>query len=155
MKLAISSIILACLFFACKEPANTTSSINTVDSVIPSEQPTQNTLLSTYRWKLRELTGKTIDSINAQEPFIIFNPADSSVNGRMGCNRFGGKYATSDNSIRFSLFYSTKMACADMWAETTFLSLVDSINEYRIVEKELSLIRNGNAVAVFEGMPAL
>lgn len=155
MKNLLLVFIFSNIMFACKEPSRTTTSVNT-DSIIPApgNDPSVQELIA-YRWKLNELSGKKIDSVNSQEPFILFIAADSSINGRMGCNRFGGKYATRGNLIRFSHLYSTKMACQDMWAETTFLGLIDSITEFRITEKQLHLIRNGESVASFEGMPLL
>ena len=147
-------IISACVL-SCKEPSRTVTSVTSDSIVASSPKDSGNVSLITYRWKLEELSGRKIDSVNSQEPFLLFNAGDSSINGRLGCNRFGGKYATSGNLIRFSHIYSTKMACPDMWAETTFLGLADSINEFRINEKHLPLLLNGERVATFSGMPLL
>ena len=152
-------VILICFILlavaACNEPAKTSASQMATDTTALNTQTTSvQEPLAAYRWKLKELEGKTIgDSINGQEPYISFNSADSSVGGRVGCNRFGGTYKMDGDSIRFSRFFSTKMACADMSVENTFLGLIDSVNRFMANDKELHLMRNSDIVAIFEARP--
>lgn len=153
MKLLIFCCIISFSLFACNESSKTATGSPEKDSVTAVPASNSQIQLTSYRWKLKELAGKAIDSINGQEPFITFNPEDSSVAGTAGCNRFGGKYAADGNSIRFSKFFSTKMACANMWAENTFLGKIDSINRFRINNRELHLLIDSADQAIFEGQP--
>ncbi len=151
-------IISACLIFqvACNEPAKTTSGDLMTDtvSVQRKTKPSKNIMLTEYRWKLTELSGKVVgDSVNGQEPSITFSAADSSIGGRVGCNRFGGKYFADDLTIKFFQVFSTKMACQDMWVENTLLGMMDSLDRYSVSEKELVLAQGLKKVAVFEAMP--
>ncbi|RYG39879.1 MAG: META domain-containing protein [Chitinophagaceae bacterium] len=151
MKYILSICLITFILHACNESSKTTTDNIMKDSTkVAGGTQIPSTLLTSYRWKLSELSGKKIDSINGQEAFILFNAEDSSVAGRAGCNRFGGKYTTNDKTITFSPFFSTKMACADMWAETTLLGLVESINSFTVTESELRLMHNGETVAFFE-----
>lgn len=124
------------------------------DSLATSHAPAASSShpLSSFRWKLKELAGTPIgDSINGQEPYITFELSDSSVGGRFGCNRFGGKFIAKGDSIQFADFFSTKMACQDMKAETVFLQLIDSVDRYMISGKELHLLKKEERIARFEG----
>ncbi|RYG42228.1 MAG: META domain-containing protein, partial [Chitinophagaceae bacterium] len=144
MKYILILVLAASSVVACNDPAKTTSTDLMPDtlSVQPGKEQSKTSMLTKFRWKLIEVAGKTVgDSVNGQEPYITFSSADSSMGGRVGCNRVGGKYTADNLTIKFSQVFSTKMACQDMWIENTLLGMMDSLDRYSVSEKELILAR--------------
>jgi len=93
-------------------------------------------------WKLIELNGKKIskDENQSREIYFILKKEDKRVVGNGGCNTFNGRYELAEgNRLRFSKMASTMMACPDLDAETEFLLVLQTADNYNINKDTLSL----------------
>ena len=84
---------------------------------------------------------------------LQFNKASNGVSGTTGCNRFAGTYTADTLNLTFSQNQVlTKMACGD-YNEQLFLSALNQVNRYRIVEGQLELMEDTDIVMVFARKP--
>ena len=82
---------------------------------------------------------------------LVFNN-DSTFSGNGGCNHISGRYILKGTSIKFSSIISTKMACANLDAETAFLKLLEeTVSAYSVSKTEL-LLRDGSSNIIFKGV---
>ena len=99
-----------------------------------SMQKAQPTLVGTS-WKMAEKVSGKVPTLNFE---------DGKVNGNAGCNNF---FATVENmesagKVSFSNSGATKMMCADMSTETSFLNMLPKVNRYKIAGNTLELYQN-------------
>ena len=75
---------------------------------------------------------------------ILFEEGNAN-NGNAGCNSFTSIYATNGVEIGFEKISSGKLTCGDpagiMEQETRYLTLLEQVEEYRIVDNQLELLR--------------
>ncbi|MBL7781908.1 MAG: META domain-containing protein [Saprospiraceae bacterium] len=90
-------------------------------------------------WRLQEFTGMPAQQVPASIQITLLFEA-GKVSGNGGCNRIGGAYTTSGNSLTFSGLFSTKMYCeaAAQW-ENRFLSAVEKSQSYKIEGEMLTI----------------
>ena len=104
------------------------------------------------KWKLFELAGAAISSMNPQpatEPFITFTK-ENKVNGNSGCNGFLGTYVlASKNQLHFSGMASTRKMCLDMTIEDQMNKLFQVVDSYSIQNNILSLKQGESTLARF------
>lgn len=100
----------------------------------------QTTLsLEGHTWRLHEFTGSPFQQVpESIEITLLFEAGKASGNG--GCNRIGGSYTDSGNSLTFSGLISTKMFCeaAAQW-ENRFLSALEKSQSYKIEGRTLTI----------------
>ncbi len=89
-------------------------------------------------WVLTSLLGKA--PLKGTELTSEFT-ASGAVSGSAGCNRYGGKYASSGQKLRVSSLASTQMACATkiMAQESAFLKALASTRSYAVSGSTLTL----------------
>ena len=104
------------------------------------------------KWKLFELAGVTISTMNPQpaiEPFITFTK-ENKVNGNSGCNGFLGSYVlASKKQLHFSGMASTRKMCLDMTIEDQMNKLFQIVDSYTIQNDTLSLKEDEIVLARF------
>lgn len=110
----------------------------------------EKTKLTGKYWKLVQLSGNPLEQTD-REPFIKFNE-DLGVTGNNSCNSFGGNYELSDeNSIKFSPFAMTRMACIGNSVEQEFMQALEQTKRYSLNESELVFLdESGTQVAQFK-----
>lgn len=99
------------------------------------------TLENTY-WKLVELNGQPVAMAENQsrEQHMILQPGDSTVKGHGGCNGFGGNYELKPGDrIKFSKLVSTMMACDNTETENRFFKVLETADNYNLVNDTLVL----------------
>jgi len=107
--------------------------------------------LENTRWKLTKLDAESISTpASGKEIYIQFNKG--KIDGFSGCNKIGGKYKTSDNSLKITDIISTKMACPEMKMENTFTQALSKTESYTLKDKILSLTSSDNSIIIFEAM---
>ncbi len=117
-----------------------------------SDQKPDSDLVNT-RWKLVQLDGNAITTPEDGSDIYLTLQLDSDkVNGYAGCNNFFGNYELNDSTLRFSRLAATKRACPQLDLEGAFLSMLESIEEYRIEGAQLILYSEGEPVALFEAL---
>jgi heat shock protein HslJ len=103
-------------------------------------------------WRLARLPGR---DVTGEPPHFRLRPADGRVEGDGGCNRFGGSYELSGDSLRMGPLMSTKRACVDEARgaqETALLQALERTHGWRLEEERLLLLdEEGAEVARFVG----
>ncbi len=93
-------------------------------------------------WKLTELNGiqVMVDSTFRKEPHIILKDHDNRINGNGGCNNISGSFEIRGiNRISFSNMITTKMACANIELESSFLKALEAADHFNVVGDILML----------------
>ncbi len=93
-------------------------------------------------WVLQEATGVTLDTSRLMKglPVFEFNPEESKVTGHTGCNNFNTRIEVRGDKLTFGRIISTRMACPDMSAEMSIVSLIEGGTfRYKIDEGGLTL----------------
>lgn len=102
----------------------------------------ENLKLADVHWSLIELNGERLSS-SPGEIFINFSNEENRFAGNAGCNNFSGKYIEKIGfRLAFSQVASTKMACPDMKTEESFFNMLESVDNYTIIDDELHLHRS-------------
>ena len=102
------------------------------------------------RWVLVEMKGVPVQQSGGRnDAFIRFEPLDKTFNGNAGCNQMSGKYILDGKELEFRDVITTKMACTDIDFETTFLSVLGSIEKYEMNGTDIRLKRNRETLLVF------
>ena len=109
-----------------------------------SMQKAQPTLAGTS-WKMAE-------KVNGKVPTLVFE--EGKVNGNAGCNNFFGTVENIQTSgkVSFSNTGATKMMCADMSIENSFLNMLPKVNKYNISRNVLELYQNELLLMKFNKM---
>ena len=96
-------------------------------------------ILNSGNWRLTEVNGQPVDSVNGEIPYISFDES-GNISGTAGCNRFRSTFKLEKgNRIKFSPVLATKMACADMSVENRLFPILDVADNYNLNEYELIL----------------
>lgn len=103
----------------------------------------QNTIW--YWQNLRNQSGLT--SVKNSEKFSIEFAADGKISLRTDCNRGGGTYQTSGDSLTFSPIFSTKMGCPAGSMESVYFSNLQTAKSYKIQNGSLQIkLANGGTM---------
>lgn len=101
------------------------------------------------RWVLVEMKGVPVQqSEGRRDAYISFETGEKKFSGNGGCNQVNGNYSVEKNTIRFNDVASTKMMCADMAFENTFLSLLREVNRYEVSGDNILLKKKRETVLV-------
>ena len=107
-------------------------------------------------WKLVALNSEAIEWQDGQqkEAHIILKEDENRLTGNTGCNTMGGTFEISrGNQIRFSKFFSTRMACMGVEYEQEFLLALESASKFEIKDDTLFLFNDNNdALATLEAV---
>lgn len=91
-------------------------------------------------WVVVEMKGVPVQqSGGRRDAHIVFEVPEKRFTGNGGCNQINGNYTLDKNEIRFTDVISTKMSCADIEFENTFLSTLSSIDRYEVRGNDLLL----------------
>jgi heat shock protein HslJ len=87
------------------------------------------------------------------EVSLDFDAGASQLNGRSGCNQYGGESHASGDNIRISKIYQTEMACLNpgvMEQERLYLKLLEQAERYEIRNADLYIYCSDGETLVFE-----
>jgi putative lipoprotein len=115
--------------------------VRTAESAQEPDMETGNELNGT-RWVLVALDGQEVDpGSGAKQINLHFGASDQSVSGFAGCNRFGGSFEQSGDSLSLGRMMSTMMACAEgMDREQRILQALEQVRRYSLDGDELNLL---------------
>ena len=116
--------------------------------------PGQAADLTTKKWMLRSLNGRTVD-LTKNAPFLNFDADKGSAGGNSGCNFFGGDYEVLGSSIRFVDMMRTMMACefeGRMGVERDYMDGLQTADRFEIHGNRLILFRGDLEILAFEGV---
>lgn len=96
---------------------------------LASVAPASAAPLSQSSWRPIALAGY---KLSQKEPIFIRFGNNGQVNGKAGCNNFGGKYHVDKKRIRFGRLHTTRKACVPylMQAERAFLQALSSARSF-------------------------
>jgi putative lipoprotein len=96
------------------------------------------------QWQLSMLGTQVITAdVTQQHPNLIFTQDDSKVVGFAGCNRFSGRYDVLTNNVSLTGLATTKKICfQQMNLETQFLTALSATDNYKVIDKILTLYSN-------------
>ena len=101
------------------------------------------------RWVLTELRKVPVQlSGGRRDAYINFEPREKRFSGNGGCNQISGNYTLDKKSIHFGEIISTKMSCADMAFENSFLSTLNRVDRYEVKGNDLLLKRKREVLLV-------
>lgn len=124
--LNIKFVIIAIIFSGC--------SVNSKKAYF------SNATLASGKWVLLHLSGTEVVKEDSERLiYLEFNETDRKLLGFTGCNRVFGAYITQANNITFARLGSTKLMCADINVETSFLNNLQRVNRYEINGEMLQL----------------
>ncbi|KYP16400.1 META domain-containing protein [Flavihumibacter sp. CACIAM 22H1] len=111
-------------------------------------------VLYMFRWELKELNGTALDVVKGPQFFLLFSPGQvGRVSGKSGCNRLSGSFELLDKQgMKFGALASTKMACPEMELEAAFLKALAEINQWKILDNQLILMKDGANLAIFQSV---
>ena len=101
------------------------------------------------RWVLVEMKGVPVQQSGGRsDAYLNFEVPEKRFTGNGGCNQLSGNYSVGKRDIHFTEVISTKMSCADIEFENTFLSVLNSIERYEMNGNDLLLKRKGETLLV-------
>ena len=96
-------------------------------------------------WAVVEINGEPVSL--QKPPFLRFEEPDR-VTGFSGCNRMSGTYQMTGESVQFTPFIMTKMACAEgMDVETAMVGVLESTKRVRVTGSTLELLGDSGVLA--------
>jgi len=99
-------------------------------------------------WNLIELFSEKIQYSGSKTPHLRFEA--ERVSGNDGCNNFFGGYTLDENSLKFGLLGSTRMACPHIEGfEIAFNKMLSMTTRYRITGNRLDLFADEKIIASF------
>lgn len=84
-------------------------------------------------WKVTAINGKTI---NNENPTMVIDIPEAKLSGFAGCNRMFGNIVLDGTpyGIAFTQIGATRMVCPDMTTEQAFLSALEKVTGFYIVD---------------------
>ena len=101
------------------------------------------------RWVVTEMKGIPVQlSGGRRDAFIRFENDEKRFTGNGGCNQINGSYALNKKDIKFGQVVSTKMNCADIAFESSFLDLLNKVDRFEQKGNDLHLKRKKEVLLV-------
>ncbi|GIC75847.1 YbaY family lipoprotein [Moritella sp. F3] len=96
------------------------------------------------QWQLSMLGTQAISAdVTQQHPNLMFTQDDNKVVGFAGCNRFSGRYDVLTSHVSLTELATTKKMCfQQMNLETQFLTALSATDNYKVIDKTLTLYSN-------------
>ncbi len=146
----IAAVIMITIITACHSPKKaSTDKVAETDSAMVKQQ-LQEQLAGT--WQLNYISGIRIAFEGLYKnriPFIRFDLANDHVSGNNSCNSYGAKIKMQNNSIQFSEFLQTMMACEGE-GESTFNKMMQQVNKFEVTGDTLTFFKDDVAVMRFK-----
>ncbi|MEO5968008.1 MAG: META domain-containing protein [Ferruginibacter sp.] len=131
--------ITVLLISSCTNTRKSSNDISFLFSNSEADVAQHKLILNSGDWRLTEVNGQPVDSVNGEIPFIHLDDS-GNISGTAGCNKFRSTFVLEKgNRIKFSSILSTKMACADMSVEDRLFPILDVADNYNLNEYELIL----------------
>ena len=140
-------VIIVFAVNGCKAKKQISGTVQEVNGIYTETLPYTNQSLVEKYWKLTELYGNPVASVDgSREAHITFHIDGNRFDGSTGCNRFTGSYQVEENAhITLSQVATTRMMCIDMSVETQFLEVLEAAKNYLIKGDILTLSNSQNS----------
>jgi heat shock protein HslJ len=123
---------------------------------LPADPPVAARPLEDTPWILLDLRGRAARPVGTSTPTLTLDAAQKRASGNGGCNRYGGPYELSGESLRFGPLASTRRACADdalTAQETAFLRALQETRSWRVTGDTLALGGSAGTLARLVARP--
>lgn len=105
------------------------------------------------RWVVVEMKGVPVQqSGGRKDAFLNFEINEKRFNGNGGCNQINGNYSVNKSDINFTDVTSTKMMCQDMAFESTFLTVLSTVDRYEINGADMYLKKKNEILLILRSM---
>jgi heat shock protein HslJ len=142
---------ISLLVAGCTSP--TSSGSDEARTAAPSLSDVAPQALGGVTWALATLGGDEV-TVPAEQarPTVTFDSDAKRVSGLAAVNRFNGTYSTHGGALTFGPLMATKMAGAPELndLETRFLRALERTTGWRVVDGELELLADLQAIARFK-----
>ncbi len=105
---------------------------------------------TSWRWQSTETASRTT-KVDKPENYQLEFTADGKIRVLADCNRGGGSYESSGESLKFSPIFTTKMACPSGSLDMRFLNDLQAAQSYKIDGKMLLINLSGGGAMKFSG----
>lgn len=102
-------------------------------------------------WQLNYISGIRIafeGLYPKKTPYLSFDFNNNHIGGNNSCNSFGAAFKMEGDTIRFSEFVQTMMACEGE-GESTFNKMMQQVNTFTIKGDTLTFFKNDVAIMRF------
>lgn len=161
MSIRIPGLLAVVLTAACAGQQDSRGSGQ--DSAIPdspaagSDAASGGTMPSLFdiTWNLVELDGQAAPTgMGGRPATLLLDRAEQRASGFAGCNRMGGSFTHSADSISFGPLAMTRMACTEgMELEQRYAAALEKVTTLRLTAAGLELLSDGATVARFSAVP--
>lgn len=113
-------------------------------------KPVVTSIPDTSKWMLYKLRLKDeTKTFSIQKAYLQFDIKNSTVSGNTECNSLNATFSIDSTSFKFDNIITTKMACGKRSIEPLFLSMLNSITNYKVTSKLLYLFKGKTMLALF------
>jgi len=103
-------------------------------------------------WVLESIPDFTLEQ--TRKPVTLLFGTDNHISGNGGCNRYGGDYTQSGDSLSIGHLLSTKMACTPgMETESHLMYALQEANRATVTGGKLELRKDSTLLASFTPGP--
>ena len=92
----------------------------------------------------------TLNSVDGQQvtyKVTLDNSTAGRIAGRAPCNTYFGRFDVADGKVTLGPIASTRMACADMAAETAYLQMLQAVDQIEETPGQLVLSGAGHTLS--------
>ncbi len=103
-------------------------------------------------WVLYRMNNKKVNyKENDEKITLVITRENEYAGGSSGCNRYFAQAVIKRNHLLFRSMGSTRMACPEdkEELERTYLTAIDYVDSYKIIDEDLYLYKNDRAILVF------
>lgn len=102
------------------------------------------------KWMLYKLKMKDgTKTFSIQKAFLQFDLKNNTVSGSTDCNGFTSSIDIQENTLSFKNTTSTLLACGKRSIEPTFLNMLNTATNYKVVKNLLYIYKGKYLMAVF------
>jgi heat shock protein HslJ len=112
-----------------------------ITSCYGGENSNGSALTGKWRYENSSLSIVAISG-TSRLPFLEFVKDGKTVSGFLGCNRFGARFSTKGDEIKFTAMMQTEMACDNMEIENSFAAFLIVAGWYKVENKKLHLFKS-------------
>lgn len=95
----------------------------------------------------------TLNSVDGEQvtyKVTLDNSTEGRIAGRAPCNTYFGRFDVADGKVTVGPIASTKMACADMAAETAYFQMLQSVDQIEETPGQLVLSGAGHTLSFIQ-----
>lgn len=106
--------------------------------------------LENHEWRLEETQSRSVTSGSVNRELTLrFDTTNHLFSGDGGCNLMSGRYSVDGNKIVMRNLTSTRIRCPQYSLENLYFNIIQSADQYEIINNRLILYDRGKRIAEF------